>query len=252
MIKLLQMDKRRALVAWNDCADLDAIAEGLIDCGVSVSLAGAVNYRPRMDELSQRLMKLGAACMVFNFPKNNQQIPNLVHQIEQKAGPIDIFINGTGHPTMAPIADISETSLQEALSKDLCLSMALCRAVAIKMMQRARGAIVNMTTGFALRGIRNGTLRCSCDAAMHMFTKSLALETADKGVRVNAVGTGWMDSDWLPEQIRQDPALLRHMPLRRLGQPDELAATVAFLVSDASAFITGQTFFLDGGAMIHA
>ena len=86
---------------------------------------------------------------------------------------------------------------------------------------------------------------------MHQLTSALALEWALHGIRVNGIGAGWLTTERPTEEDRSDP-LVRYLPSRRKGHPEELGGLLVYLASDACDFVTGQTIFIDGGALAHA
>ena len=89
-------------------------------------------------------------------------------------------------------------------------------------------------------------------AALDSMVQSLALEWASSGVRVNGIGYGWVDTERRPLDEQQKERLVRFLPLRARGHPDDYMGLLTYLASDASDFVTGQTVFIDGGAMAHA
>jgi 3-oxoacyl-[acyl-carrier protein] reductase len=104
----------------------------------------------------------------------------------------------------------------------------------------------------AERGMSNSAAFAASQAAARGMTQSLALEWARTGIRVNAIGLGWYEATSRPIEEQQKERLVRYLPLRRKGQPSDIAALLVYLASDASAFVTGQTVYVDGGALAHA
>jgi NAD(P)-dependent dehydrogenase (short-subunit alcohol dehydrogenase family) len=92
---------------------------------------------------------------------------------------------------------------------------------------------------------------CAAQGAIHQLTSSLALEWGREGIRVNSIGAGWVTTEEQTEETKRE-LLVRYLPSRRKGHPDDLASLLVYLSSDSCGFVTGQTIFIDGGALAHA
>ena len=176
-------------------------------------------------------------------------VAGLVARTEQELGPIDVLVNCAGHLTETPIADISDAEWRRMLRVHLGGTWHTCREVAPRMAARGRGAIVNTSSELALCGAELHAHYCAAKGAVVGLTKSLALELAGRGVRVNAVAPGATDTALLTDTWRT-PEYLGSLPLRRLSTPAEIAASVAFLASDAASYVTGVVLSPNSGAVI--
>jgi len=176
-------------------------------------------------------------------------VAGLVARTEQELGPIDVLVNCAGHLTETPIADISDAEWRRMLRVHLGGTWHTCREVAPRMAARGRGAIVNTSSELALCGAELHAHYCAAKGAIVGLTKSLALELAGRGVRVNAVAPGATDTALLTDTWRT-PEYLGSLPMRRLSTPAEIAATVAFLASDAASYVTGIVLSPNSGAVI--
>jgi NAD(P)-dependent dehydrogenase (short-subunit alcohol dehydrogenase family) len=176
-------------------------------------------------------------------------VAGLVARTEQELGPIEVLVNCAGHLTETPIAVISDAEWRRMLRVHLGGTWHTCREVAPRMAARGRGAIVNTSSELALCGAELHAHYCAAKGAIVGLTKSLALELAGRGVRVNAVAPGATDTALLTGTWRTRE-YLDSLPLRRLSTPAEIAASVAFLASDAAAYVTGIVLSPNSGAVI--
>ena len=119
------------------------------------------------------------------------------------------------------------------------------------MLRQGGGRIVNIGSALSQRGLWNSVAVCAAQGAIHQITMSLALEWGREGIRVNGIGAGWMSTDE-PSEEDQRELLVRYLPSRRKGHPTDLCGLLVYLASDACDFVTGQTIFIDGGALAHA
>lgn len=176
-------------------------------------------------------------------------VADLVGRTEADVGPIEVLVNCAGHLTETPLADISDADWNRMLRVHLGGTWHTCREVAPRMAARGRGAIVNTSSELALCGAELHAHYCAAKGAIIGLTRSLALELAARGVRVNAVAPGATDTALLTDTWRT-PDYLESLPMRRLSTPAEIAATVAFLASDAASYVTGQVVSPNSGAVI--
>jgi len=143
---------------------------------------------------------------------------------------------------------MSDEDWDEVIDTNLRGAFNTCRAVSRKMLRRRSGAIVNLTSVVGLHGNPGQANYAASKAGIIGLTKALARELGTRGVRVNAVAPGYIDTELtnvLSEEIRG--AILGNTPLGRLGEPEDVAAAVRFLLSDAAAFVTGEVLLVDGG-----
>jgi 2-hydroxycyclohexanecarboxyl-CoA dehydrogenase len=176
-------------------------------------------------------------------------VAGLVARTEEALGPIEVLVNCAGYVSEQPIEDISPADWNRMLRVHLGGTWHTCREVAPRMAARGRGAIVNTSSELALCGAELHAHYCAAKGAVVGLTKSLALELAGRGVRVNAVAPGATDTALLTDTWRT-PEYLGSLPLRRLSTPAEVAASVAFLASDAASYVTGIVLSPNSGAVI--
>jgi 3-oxoacyl-[acyl-carrier protein] reductase len=172
----------------------------------------------------------------------------LVAGVESDIGPIDILVNNAGITRDNLIMKLEEEDWRSVIDTNLGGAFFTCRAVARPMLKRRTGAIINMSSIVGVQGNAGQTNYAASKAGLIGLTKSLAKELGSRGIRVNAIAPGYIATELteaLPEEARQ--AILDATPLRRLGDPADVARAVRFLASDAASFITGDVLAVDGG-----
>ena len=171
-----------------------------------------------------------------------------VEKLIAEAGEIDILINNAGITRDGLLARMSEEDWRAVIDVNLTSVYLMCRAAIRGMMKRRSGVIVNLSSVVGLHGNFGQTNYAASKAGIVGFTKSLAREAGTRGVRVNAVAPGYIETrltDVLPEEVKTK--MLEATSLGRFGQPEDIARAVHFLCSDEAAFITGEVLVVDGG-----
>jgi 3-oxoacyl-[acyl-carrier protein] reductase len=157
-------------------------------------------------------------------------------------------VNNAGVTRDTLIARMSDDDWRAVLGTNLDGTFHMCRAVARKMLRRRAGAIVNMTSFVGVHGNPGQVNYAASKGGIIALTKALAKELGNRGVRVNAVAPGYIETELtgvLAEELRD--LILRNTPLGRLGAPEDVAAAVRFLCSDEASFVTGEVVLVDGG-----
>jgi 2-hydroxycyclohexanecarboxyl-CoA dehydrogenase len=168
---------------------------------------------------------------------------------------VDILINNVGdfRPAARDFLHSTEEQWQTLYELNLLHVMRMCHALLPSMVSRGRGAIINNATVEAFRGIPYAAPYAAFNAGVVAFTRSLAVDVAQHGIRVNAIAPDLADTTQTPAELMlrgRDPDLIRTwIPVGRFGTPDDYAAVVEFLASDDARFVTGQTIPVDGGTL---
>jgi acetoacetyl-CoA reductase len=171
-----------------------------------------------------------------------------VGKIVAEFGPIDIVVNNAGITRDATMRKMTRTAWEEVLDVDLGGCFNMCKAVWESMLERGFGRVVNIGSINGQAGQYGQVNYAAAKSGIHGFTKALAQEGAAKGITVNAVAPGYIDTDMLssvPPTVLEK--ILARIPVGRLGKSEEIARGVLFLVADDAGFITGSTMSINGG-----
>jgi 3-oxoacyl-[acyl-carrier protein] reductase len=161
---------------------------------------------------------------------------------------IDVLINNAGITKDNLFLRMKENDWDEVLNVNLKANFSLCKMVIKSMVKKRWGRIINISSAVAKMGNAGQTNYAASKAAIEGFTRSLALEVASRGITVNAVAPGFIKTEILetidPEKLQ---AMVKNIPVGRVGDADDVASIVSFLASDESSYITGQVLHVNGG-----
>lgn len=207
----------------------------------------AVNYRSGRESAEEIAAEIGGAAVQSDV-SDSGEAQELVERVEEELGGLDVLVNNAGVTRDTLIARMSDEDWDVVVNTNLRGAFNTSRAVARKMLRRRAGCIVNLTSVVGLHGNPGQANYAASKAGIIGLTKALARELGSRGVRVNAVAPGYIDTELtqvLPEPARN--AILANTPLARLGAPEDVAAAVRFLCSDEASFVTGEVLLVDGG-----
>ena len=173
--------------------------------------------------------------------QSNEDLKRFVDQVVSKWGRIDALVNSAGHGPRKPILDITDEDWSKGMEVYFLSAVRPIRFVTPIMQKQKSGAIVNISTAWVFEPSEMFPTSAVFRAGLASFTKVFANKYAADNIRINNVLPGWIDSLPATEERRQS------VPLKRYGKSEEVAGTIAFLVSDAAGYITGQNIRVDGG-----
>jgi 3-oxoacyl-[acyl-carrier protein] reductase len=238
-VSFASLEGKRALVTGASKGIGRAIAEELARAGAAVVLG----YRTGAEEAAQLAGEIGGRAVQADVSS-----PEEAARLVAEAGDLDILVNNAGVTRDGLLARMSDDDWRMVLETNLSSIFYTCRAVCRPMMKKRSGSIVNISSIVGVHGNPGQTNYAASKAGIIGFTKSLARELGNRGVRANVVAPGYVRSqltDVLPEEARA--AMLGNTPLGRLGEPKDVAGAVRFLCSDEASFITGDVLLVDGG-----
>ncbi len=232
-----------------------AIAERLAEHGAQVVISS--RKQPACDEVAAAINArhgTGRAIAVAASISSKEALQALVARTLAQFGRIDTLVcNAASNPYYGPQAGISDEQFRKILDNNIVSNHWLVQLCAPQMLQRRSGSIVIVSSIGGLRGSATIGAYCISKAADLQLARSLAHEYGPQGVRVNCIAPGLIRTDFAralwehPETLQRATA---HVPLRRIGEADEIAGAAVYLASPASSFMTGQVLVLDGGATI--
>lgn len=220
-----------------------AIATGLKDAGYTV----AANYAGNDERANAFKDETGIAVYKFDV-SDFDAVQAAVKQIEADLGAVEILVNNAGITRDGTMHRMSAEQWQAVLDTNLGSCFNCCRAVIDSMREKKFGRIVNIGSVNGQAGQYGQVNYAAAKSGIHGFTKALAQEGARAGITVNAIAPGYIDTD----MVRAVPAevlekIVARVPVGRLGQANEIARGVQFLVADDAGFITGSTLSINGG-----
>ena len=245
------LDGKCALVTGASRGIGRAVALKLASEGAKVALNFAGN-EAAANEVRQEIEAMGGqAILVKADVADEAAVQDMVQKTADAFGRIDILVNNAGITRDGLLARMKEEDWDAVLSTNLKGVFLTTKAVAKLMMKQRAGRIVNMASVVGVTGNAGQANYSAAKAGVIGFTKTIARELASRGVTVNAVAPGFIDTDMtsvLSDKAKE--AALTGIPLGRMGTPEDVAAAVLFLASDQASYVTGQVLHVDGGMVM--
>jgi NAD(P)-dependent dehydrogenase (short-subunit alcohol dehydrogenase family) len=247
--QLFDLSGRAALVTGASKGLGKSIALALAAAGADVALYA--RNRDDLEAVKASVEALGRRAEIFCVDVLDKAlIDENVKATLEAFGHIDVLVNNAGVNVRKPVLELSAEEWDLVIDTNLKAYFLMAQAVVPHMLSRGYGKVINMASILGAVALPSQLAYASSKGGVMQMTKVMALEWAQQGVQVNAIGPTYFETP-LVAQLRNDPERYRFIvertPMGRWGQPDELAGVVIFLASKASDFITGQTIFIDGG-----
>ena len=242
----MQLNEKVAIVTGGSRGIGFAVAKLFAEMGAKVVITSR-----NSEKLNEAASKLDCLAIKADV-KNSDDVKNVIKQTVKEFGRIDILVNNAGiFPKISKLHEISEKDWNEVLDTNLSGSYRFTKE-AIPYLQKNGGVIINVSSDAGLRAYQdfNADAYSASKAALNLLTKTWALQYAKDKIRVNAVCPGVVDTDMTAPFLKTDADrefLNNDHPIGRMGQPEEVARTILFLVSDDSAWTTGAILTVDGG-----
>lgn len=219
-----------------------AVAQKLTAEGAQV-LGSFRTMKPELEALDAKLFAL-------NTDDRDSMAKTIKSEVHAFGG-IDILINCIGITDPKPLFAVNANEWEKIVETNLFSAMRIMQAIIVPMISRKSGAIIHISSVFGKVGGAGQSSYCASKAALDGMTRASALELAQKNIRVNTVAPGFIETDMtagFDEKFRE--ACIAKIPMKRFGKPEEVAELCAFLASSKAAYITGQTFVIDGGLSV--
>lgn len=234
---------RVALVTGGTRGIGEAVSIALKNAGYKV----AANYAGNDQAAAEFKQRTGISVFKWNVGDFDACAAG-IKAVEAELGPIDVLVNNAGVTRDAMLHKMSKEQWDDVLNVDLTSVFNMCRHLIDGMRERNFGRIINMTSINGQKGQMGQTNYSAAKAGVIGFTKALALENARKGVTVNCIAPGYIDTEMVqavPENVLA--AIIGQIPVGRLGKGEEIADMVAFLAGEHAGYVTGSTLSLNGG-----
>jgi NAD(P)-dependent dehydrogenase (short-subunit alcohol dehydrogenase family) len=183
-----------------------------------------------------------------------EDFARVLDAVEEELGPVDVMVNNAGVGVAGSVAEQTESEWDLMMNVNAKGTFFGCKHAVRHMLPRNRGCIINVASAAGMVGVSNRAGYGASKATIIGLTKSVAIDYAEHGIRVNSVSPGTVDSPWIrkiladhphPEQARRQ--MEQRQPVGRMGTPEEIAALAVYLASDESSFMTGSNVVIDGG-----
>lgn len=225
-------------------------ARAFVAAGARVVLVGR-----RADVLESACHELGSSATFESHDvTHTETAPDLIHRVTEHTGPPTILVNNAGVHLKKAAVDTTEAELMHVMNTHVTAAFALSRAAAKPMIARGRGNLLFMASMASFMGIPNVVAYSAAKSAYLGLVRSLAVELAPQGIRVNAIAPGWIETAMSKKAMDSDPRrkarVLERTPMGRMGHPEDIGWAAVYLCSPAAGFVNGVVLPVDGGAAI--
>jgi 3-oxoacyl-[acyl-carrier protein] reductase len=250
---MIRLDGRKVLVTGGSRGIGRATALLFAEAGADVALNYVSNLKAA-EEVLKSVEKLGRRCLVYKADMSvRSDVDRMVGDVLAKWGELDTLVNNAGVWTYLEMGRMDDAVYRETIGVNVDGVFYATNAAVPAMKEHGRGWIINVTSTAGVRGEALHSHYAASKGALHAMTKSLAVELAPFGIRVNAVAPGWVDTDMsapsfsepgFKEKVRQT------IPLRRIPPAEDIAGPILFLASDLARHVTGEILDVNGGSVL--
>jgi 2-deoxy-D-gluconate 3-dehydrogenase len=230
-----------------------SIAIALAEAGADVAACDVVIDDGKLENVAQGIRDLGRRSLVLQADTSSRSdVEEMVEKVSRDLGFIDILVNNAGVNLAKPILDLSEDEWDKIIDIDLKGYFLCAQSVGKRMVEKRKGAIINIASQFAFKAVPNVGAYCIAKAGVVMLTRVLARELGQYKIRSNAIAPGMVKTDFNRHVWTNKEFIENHLPtipLGRLAEPGDLTGTALFLASDASRHVSGHTIVVDGGGI---
>lgn len=228
------------------------IARSLAENGANI----AINYRKYNDEIKslvEELKSFGVEVLALKCDvSNEEEVDAFIKEVKDNFGSIDILVNNAGITKDGLLLRMSGDDFNEVIDVNLKGTFNMTKSVSSAMVRQRCGKIINISSVVGVAGNAGQSNYAASKAGVIGFSKSVARELASRNINVNVIAPGYINTDMtsgLPDKVKEE--VLKTIPMKKIGEPKEIANLVLFLSSNLSNYITGQVINVDGGMVMH-
>ena len=227
-----------------------AIAEKFTQHGIATVIVGRDEQK-----LKKAKAQLGENCFPMTCDVSNlATVPAFIEKVVAKFGQIDILVNNAGINMKKDFTDVTDEDFQSIITTNLCSVFTMSREVVKEMLKKGSGSIINISSMAAQYGLPRVIAYSASKTAIDGMTRAMAVELSPKGIRINAIAPGFIETDMTAKALNSDPErkqkVFARTPMGYMGKPDDIGEAALFLASDAAKYITGVVLPVDGGNSI--
>jgi NAD(P)-dependent dehydrogenase (short-subunit alcohol dehydrogenase family) len=220
------------------------IALSLAEAGANVAVTSRTLSEIQRTE--QEIKEKGQKALAISMDVTDlNKVERAVQKIASEFGRIDILVNNAATRSFKSLLEISELEWRSVIDTNLTGAFFCCKAVGPIMIRQGGGRIINISSRIGLQGMANRVAYCASKGGLIQLTRALALEWAPYNILVNSVAPGLMNTPETSKAIQEGKAA--EIPLKRAGEPEEIAPLIVYLASEACTYMTGEVILIDGG-----